>query len=320
LTTPASVRAAYAVVDTGQVKCYNASTEITCPSSGASFCGQDAQLTGNAPSYTLSANGVTVYDNVTGLTWERSPDTTGDGSLTATDKLSYAIALAHCAAHSTANYQGYNDWRLPTIKELYSLIKFNGTDPSGLSGNDTSGLTPFIDTNYFDFAYGDTSAGERIIDSQYASSTLYVSNTANDGGSTIFGVNFADGRIKGYGSIMPGGSAKTFFVQCVRGNTSYGVNAFVDNGNQTITDNATGLMWTQSDSGAGMNWQNALAWVQTQNVANYLGHNDWRLPNAKSPLRCTAVLRAVGPTDPDLDSTNNATQVVIDVLDRSDLP
>jgi hypothetical protein len=43
-------------------------------------------------------------------------------------------------------------------------------------------------------------------------------------------------------------------------------------------------------------------------------------PNAKSPVRCTAVLRAVGPTDPDPDSTNNATQLVIDVLDRSDLP
>ncbi len=43
-------------------------------------------------------------------------------------------------------------------------------------------------------------------------------------------------------------------------------------------------------------------------------------PNAKSPVRCTAVLRAVGPTDPDPDVTNNATQVVIDVIDRSDLP
>lgn len=30
-----------------------------------------------------------------------------------------------------------------------------------------------------------------------------------------------------------------------------------------------------------MNWQNALAWVQAQNAANYLGHDDWRLPNAK---------------------------------------
>lgn len=265
----------YPVVDTGQTKCYNASSEIPCPAAGAAFYGQDAQFTGHAPSYTLSATGVTVSDNVTGLTWERSPDTTGDGILNKADKLIYTSALAHCAAHSAANYQGYNDWRLPSIKELYSLINFNGVDPSGYSGADTSGLTPFIDTNYFQFAYGQTSDGERIIDSQYASSTLYVD------GSKLFGVNFADGRIKGYGLTTPDGSTKTFFVQCVRGNTGYGVNAFADNGDQTISDSATGLMWTKADSGVGFNWQEALDWVQTKNSANYLGHNDWRLPNAK---------------------------------------
>jgi hypothetical protein len=266
----------YAIVDTGQTKCYNATNEITCPATGAAFDGQDAQYTGNIPSYTPSANGVTIYDNVTGLTWEHSPETNGDGVLNKSDKLTYANALAHCDAHGVSNYQGYNDWRLPTIKELYSLINFNGTDPSGYSGTDTSGLTPFIDTKTFAFVYGDTNAGERLIDSQYASSTLYIASA-----SKLFGVNFADGRIKGYDLTMPNGTEKTFFVQCVRGNPSYGMNAFVDNGNQTITDNATGLMWAKSDSGVSLNWQDALAWVQTKNAQNYLGHNDWRLPDTK---------------------------------------
>src|SRR5512139_3225365 len=40
-------------------------------------------------------------------------------------------------------------------------------------------------------------------------------------------------------------------------------------------------MWARNDSGVGMNWSNALAWVQQMNASNYLGHNDWRLPNAK---------------------------------------
>jgi hypothetical protein len=267
----------YPVVDTAQSKCYNANGEITCPASGAAFYGQDAQFIGHAPNYTLSTNGVLVMDNITGLTWERSPDTQDDGNLTKADKLNYTNAMAHCPAHAAANYQGYSDWRLPSIKELYSLIQFNGTDPSGYSGTDTSGLTPFINTTYFQFAYGQTSAGERIIDSQYASSNLYVDTSSEQ---KLFGVNFADGRIKGYGLVI-NGTEKTFFVQCVRGNPSYGINAFVDNGDQTITDQATGLMWTKSDSAAGMNWQEALTWVQTQNAQNYLGHSDWRLPNAK---------------------------------------
>ena len=170
----ASTTISYPIVDTGQTRCYDATSEITCPSSGAAFYGQDAQLTRHAPSYTLSVDGLTVFDNVTGLTWERTPDTNGDGSLTESDKVTWSNALAHCTARSASNYGGYSDWRLPTIKQLYSLIKLNGTDPSGYSGTDTAGLTPFIDRAYFAFVYGDTSAGARIIDAQYWSSTQYV--------------------------------------------------------------------------------------------------------------------------------------------------
>ncbi len=137
-------------------------------------------------------------------------------------------------------------------------------------------MTPFIDTKYFKFAYGDPRAGERAIDSQWATSTLYVANP-----NQMFGVNFADGRIKGYGTSMPGRQEKTFFAICVRGNPSYGRNDFYDNGDRTITDRATGLTWSKADSGKGMNWEAALAWVQARNNEAYLGHNDWRLPNAK---------------------------------------
>ena len=197
--TAAPTASGYVVVDTGQTRSYNDTTAIAAPTSGQPFYGQDAQCAGPQPGYTLSGDGLTVYDNNTGLTWQRSPDTTGDGTLNASDKLTWANAQLRPAVLNAAHYGGYSDWRLPTIKELYSLIDFSGTDPSGLSGSDTSGLTPFINTNYFKFAYGDTSAGERIIDSQYASSTLYVSTTA---GTSLFGVNFADGRIKGYGLIV----------------------------------------------------------------------------------------------------------------------
>lgn len=92
----------------------------------------------------------------------------------------------------------------------------------------------------------------------------------------MFGVNFADGRIKGY----PGNWAKQF-VRCVRGNPAYGQNDFQDNGDGTITNRATGLMWSQADSGRDMNWEAALAYAQARNSEKYLGYTDWRLPSAK---------------------------------------
>jgi hypothetical protein len=224
---------------------------------------------------------LTVRDSVTGLTWLRSPDTDGDGMLTSRDKLTLAQAQALPSKLNSGRFGGYDDWRLPSIKELYSLFDARGTDPSGPMDVDTSRLTPYIDTKFFKFAYGDTRAGERVIDSQYASGTKYVGRSARGGGK-LFGVNFADGRIKGYDLQMPGrGMEKTFFVICVRGNSAYGHNDFHDNGDGTITDRATGLAWSKTDSGRGLNWQDALAWVQQKNQEKYLGHNDWRLPSVK---------------------------------------
>ncbi len=271
----------YPVEDTGQVKCYNNTIEIYAPSAGQAFYGQDGQINGNLPNFTKSSDGLTVHDNVTGLTWQQTPDRNGDGAINSSDKIAWANITSYVAGLNTSKYGGFNDWRLPSIKELYSLIDFRGTDPSGYSGTDTFDLIPFIDTAYFAFGWGDTTAGERIIDAQYWSSTQYVSTTMGSA-ATVFGVNFADGRIKGYPrDIGPGGKAFTEYIRCVRGSSNYGINDFKSNGDGTVTDNATGLMWSQSDSGSRLNWQQALAWVQTKNAVNYLGHNDWRLPNAK---------------------------------------
>jgi hypothetical protein len=271
----------YTIVATGQTKCYDNRGEIAPPKPGQPFYGQDAQFQGYPASYTLSADGLTVRDNNTGLTWQRSPDTDGDGSLTRRDKLTLAQSQALPAKLNAAKVGGFDDWRLPTIKEQYSLFDGRGTDPSGPMDMDTSRLTPYIDTNFFKFAYGDTRTGERVIDSQYASSTRYVGKSPRGFGK-LFGVNFADGRIKGYDLQMPGGRMeKTFFVLCVRGNPAYGKNDFHDNGDGTITDRATALTWSKTDSGHGMNWQDALAWVQKKNAEKFLGRDDWRLPNVK---------------------------------------
>jgi len=282
---PITAPLSYPIVDTDQDECYDTQDEITPPASGSAFYGQDAQYVGNQPSYTDHGDS-TVTDNITGLMWAKSPDMDGDGDIDAADKKTYDQAVAGAECYNLA---GYDDWRLPTIKELYSLIIFSGVDPSGYEGTSTDGLIPFIDTDYFDFAYGDTDAGERIIDAQYASSNMYVD------AELLFGVNFADGRIKGYGLTMPfGGGEKTFFVQYVRGVTDYGINDFTDNGNSTITDHATGLMWTQFDSDSAMTWEDALSYAENLECA---GHSDWRLPNVKELQSIVDYTRSPGTTN-----------------------
>jgi hypothetical protein len=262
----------YPIVSTNQIKYYDNLNELATPISGSTFFGQNASYPGNTPKYKDNGNG-TITDLVTGLMWEQTPDKNGDGTINSSDKATYSKALSGASSCKTG---GYTDWRLPSIKELYSLIQFSGIDPSGYAGTTTSGMVPFIDTKYFNFGYGDTKAGERIIDAQFVTSTKYVTTTMLKD-ETDFGVNFADGRIKGYGLTMPQGD-KTFYLLYVRGNTEYGKNKFTDNGNGTISDNATGLMWMQDDSGKGMTWQDALTFAENRVFA---GFSDWRMPDAK---------------------------------------
>ncbi len=70
---------------------------------------------------------------------------------------------------------------------------------------------------------------------------------------------------------------------------------FIANADTTVTDNLTGLIWTPNGNllaardpqwekrsmvieGA-VTWQHAFDYVAKLNAENYLGHNDWRLPN-----------------------------------------
>ena len=251
----------YPVVGTGQQQCYDNFHAIAVPQPGQRFYGQDAQHPANAPTYRDNGDG-TVSDLVTGLMWVRARG----------EKMSWADAMAGAKACRAG---GHDDWRVPTIKELYSLIQFTGECMA------TTGSKPFLNTNYFGFVYGDPARGERMIDCQDWSATEYVGTTMN-GNATVFGVNFADGRIKGYPKTDPRTrSPHRLFVRYVRGNPAYGKNDFHDNANGTVSDRATGLMWSKADGGTGMNWQQALAWVRQLDATNYLGHNDWRLPNAK---------------------------------------
>ncbi|WP_179352093.1 Lcl C-terminal domain-containing protein [Winogradskyella vidalii] len=248
----------YPIVDTNVSDFYSDVNIISEPKISDAFYGQDATYDGNQTSYTDNNDG-TITDQVTGLVWEQDMG----------DKMTYEAAFIK-AEQSTLG--GYTDWRVPTIKELYSLIQFTGQ----VKGQHT--ISRFIDTDYFNQPLGDTSKGEREIDAQTWSATEYVGRTMRND-KTVFGVNFIDGRIKGYPVVKKKtGNNNTMYFRLVRGNTDYGKNNFIDNGDGTVSDYATGLMWQKTDDGEGHDWEDALAYAEDLELAN---HKDWRLPNAK---------------------------------------
>ena len=60
---------------------------------------------------------------------------------------------------------------------------------------------------------------------------------------------------------------------------------YIDNGDETITDTKTGLMWMKKDSylesGHWINWFEAFDYIKDLNERGYAGHYDWRLPIVK---------------------------------------
>lgn len=257
----------FTIPDTAQTICYNSSTGASVSCTGA---GYDASYNAtNQQNYTSTT--ATVTDTVSGLMWTKSPDTNGDSVVNSSDKKTQSEAVTYC---ENLNAGGHSDWRLPDIKTLYSLMNFTGVDPSGSSSTDASTAEPFIDDSKFTVGYGDTSSGERFIDGQYATTSLYshCTNAGNGNSETMFGLNLVDGRIKGYPT-----SNKTYYVYCVRQNTNYGLNNFTDNGNQTVSDSATGLMWQKNDYQSS-GYDNAVSYCENATTAS---HSDWRLPNVK---------------------------------------
>lgn len=50
---------------------------------------------------------------------------------------------------------------------------------------------------------------------------------------------------------------------------------FLDNGDGTVSDTKTGLMWAAKDNGSPINWSNAHSYCQNYSGG---GHSDWRMP------------------------------------------
>ncbi len=237
------------VPDTGQTACYDNTAEIACPAPGEPFYGQDAQYdTGSREYIKLDGSGLPlpdtaeswamVRDTVTGLTWEVKTD---DGSIHDFEN-SYSWNDARdifIPALNQAAFGGCSDWRLPEIHELSYLI-------------DRGTIDPAVDTDYFPLV------------------ALYYWTATPDPSAALgpYYVQFFTGYE--YNFIKDGDGA-----MAVRGDIAQR-GMFVDNGDGTVSDQGTGLMWQQAGPAQTMDWQEALAYCENLELA---GYSDWRLPN-----------------------------------------
>lgn len=293
----------YPIPGTGQDRCFGAVGEIACPAAGAPYAGGDGASPRRPIAYRANGDG-TVTDLITGLTWAEAPSA----------PVSFAEA-ARLAAESRLG--GHADWRVPTIRELYSLMDFRG----GFTG-DPATSRPYLDTDAFRFAYaagtglGDAAQGRRPIDVQEWSATRYVGRTVG-GAETVFGVNFADGRIKGYPLMDPANRLRTphrLAVRLVRG-PAYGGNDFRPTA-ETVLDAATGLEWQRADDGVARSWEAALAYCAASRIG---GHADWRLPDAKE-LHSIIDYRRIPAIDPVFGLADRAAYVWTSTTHRESPP
>ena len=114
---------------TGQTKCYDSvGTEVAC---GDPTCpGQDGSTTIGCPNegrFVDHGDG-TVTDNCTGLMWQKdTANLDGDDAVTVLDFAQWCVALTYCENLTLA---GHDDWRLPNVVELESLLDYGRSTPS----------------------------------------------------------------------------------------------------------------------------------------------------------------------------------------------
>ncbi len=201
--------------------------------------GEDNDYIINVPSYTDNGNG-TITDNVTGLMWQKV-----DGG-----EMTIENAPAYC---SSLTLGGYTNWRLPTPMESFSLVNLQRNNPA-------------LNTTYFP----STGADYWWTNAFQANDNTKVWCTNSGGGI---------GNKPKSETVSAGGN-KSYHVRAVRNVTIPTIlpNHFTDNGDGTITDTTTQLIWQKVPNAAAITWEQAIGYSENLTLA---GFSDWRLPNIK---------------------------------------
>lgn len=219
--------------------------------------GEDNDYNINVPSYSDNGDG-TVTDNVTGLIWQKV-----DGG-----EMTIENAPTYC---SSLTLGGYTNWRLPTPIESFSLVNLQQNNPA-------------MNTTYFPSSGAD----------------YWWTNAFQANDNTKVWCTNAGGGIgnKPKSETISAGGTKSYHVRAVRDifiPTTL-ANHYTDNGDGTITDNLTQLVWQKVPNTTGLTWEQALTYAEGLTLA---GASDWRLPNIKE----LESLNDESATNPSVNST-----------------
>jgi len=201
--------------------------------------GEDNDYTINSPSYTNNSNG-TITDNVTGLMWQQ----VDGGEMTIENATIYCDNLI---------LGGFSDWRLPNPIESFSILNHQNNNPA-------------MNTTFF----------------TASTAEYWWTNTYELNSTTKVWCTNAGGGIGNHpkSETISAGGIKRFHIRAVRDISlpTTIANHFTDNGDGTITDNLTELVWQKAPNTQTQNWENALVYAENLALANV---SDWRLPNIK---------------------------------------
>jgi len=180
----------------------------------------------------FSGNGVTL-DSTTGLEWQQVDNNT---------LYTYLLANDYC---QNLVLDGKTDWRLPTAKELFSIVNLATFSPS-ING---SAFPATNNSDYWTISEANKALNTRIV--------------------AFFNI----------GELITLFETSESQARCVRSNGSNtSIQLLKDNADGTVKDEASGLFWQQEDDNTTRNQADAHNYCDTLTLA---GSNDWRLPEAK---------------------------------------
>jgi hypothetical protein len=230
--------------------------------------------TGGANKFTDNADG-TVTDGVTGLMWtmcsagQSGADCSGSATTYAwQDAVQYCDGLV---------FAGYDDWRLPKVREIVSIVDYSSWSPAI-----DSPVFPATPSNH-SFFWSSSSDAVSVSGAWY----VYFTN----------------------GDVSSNDKSDAYYVRCVRGGP-LNIGPFdplVISGDPVVNDAATALMWQGCSAGQGSadcssGSATTYAWQDAANYCDglvYAGYDDWRLPDVPDLVSIVDY----SSYDPEIDST-----------------